>query len=154
MATLRFSKALLTAAFICGATAPLTAQNAPPPVLASFARVRIQVQDDWQFAYAFGTKWHTGLVIGGISRCISVAPDSITVRDVNPAIPADEQVPLLAVSFDNISRVQVSALYDGRFVPGEGARVYERGADISAEEWVELSVDSIMRDPASCPPGQ
>ena len=143
---------LMLATLTGGVATPAVAQETQRSVLASRARVRFQVRSDYEYASAFGMRWHTGRVGGGVARCIVVAPDSVTVRDVVLGIAANEPVPQLAVAFEEIARLQVSTIYHGRFVPGAPKTVYEPGADISQEEWIEIAVDSVMRDPTSCPP--
>ena len=148
----RFVRVLGTTVVIFFTGAPAAAQDGEQAVLASLARVRIQVYSDSVDTRVFGTKWHTGRVIGGVTHCIAVTPDSLSVRDFRPAIPAGTPVPPLAVPLTHIRRIQVSSIYDGQFTHGPATRMYEPGADISQEEWIELSMDSIMADPTTCPP--
>ncbi len=142
-----------TILLLFAAVCPAAAQTDTTAVLATFARVRILVPQWTALSEELGTRWHTGMVVGGVAHCIRVSPDSVTLRDLDPTIPPRTRLPALGVPFDMIARIQVSSLYDGRYVQGQRARVYERGADVTEEQWIELSVDSVMRDPSSCPGG-
>lgn len=142
-----------TILLLFAAVCPAAAQTDTTAGLAHFARVRILVPQWTALSEELGTKWHTGMVVGGGAHCIMVSPDSVSMRDLDPTIPPRTPLPPLGVSFDMIARIQVSSLYDGRYVQGQRARVYERGADVTEEQWIELSVDSVMRDPSSCPGG-